>query len=94
MQAKTVNKISFRGEKETAAATTENFGTVYTNNDQSSFRQAPPSQAPSKPPGPMFNKKELVTELKAAMRSELDMKFKTTAKDFIDLKFKLNKLNL
>lgn len=42
----------------------------------------------------MFNKKELVSEIKTAMRAEMEMKFKSTAKDFIDLKFKLNKLNL
>lgn len=87
---KKINKISFRGEKDTAAATADNFGTVYTNNDQSTYRP-PPSQGAKTP---MFNKKELVLELKTAMRAELDLKLKTTQKEFIDLKFKVNKLNL
>ena len=42
----------------------------------------------------MFNKKELVTELKTAMRAELELKLKATQKEFIDLKFKVNKLNI
>ena len=35
---KKINKISFRGDKDTAAATADNFGTVYTNADQSTNR--------------------------------------------------------
>jgi hypothetical protein len=52
----------------------------------STFRKA----VSQKPAPPLFNKVELVAELKEAMRSELEIKLKKTEKDFVDLKTRVN----
>jgi hypothetical protein len=70
----------------TLGGTTDNFGTQIDPNSTINDKLSTP--------GPKFNKNELVNELKAAMRTEVDFKFKKTEKDFIDMKLKLTKLHV